>query len=182
MMINIILGIFIITYLMYGIYNVYKFFQFNKCMWKLKKFMKLYKKGTHNMICNDTYHKKSLNSLMRFYPIIYRYFQNPKLSRSADDYTNFVHSQSLYKKFLDEKDFKRNNMFTSFSPLSTINLLLSFPYNFLYRVGFRPRKANTILINIIGNIIELVFLGLTQIYSEEIKMFIGLAFNYFIHR
>ena len=180
-MLIIISLIFLITYLLYCFYGICKYLQFKKCMRKHKKFIKSYQKGKHNMLFNDNFHSGNLNSLLRYYPVIYKYFSSPELLRTNSDYENFDNSLKLYNQFLDKRDFKRHDMYKSFHPINTVNLFLSFPYNLLCRMGFRPRKANELLINIIGSIIELIFIGITQIYSEEIKLLIQSVLEYFIH-
>lgn len=174
-----ILYIFAIAYLFNIFQHAYEWLHTLIILRKLKRFIIAYKQKGAAFFSNPNVYKQQLNSLLRYSSAINKHdgYHSFLLSRKNQDYVNYDNAQKYYAIFLDVKDSKEYELMCSLNPINAVKILFSFPTTFLVRIGFRPRKANELITNIIGAIIECAILSLLEIYSTEIKEYIKIILD-----
>lgn len=164
-----ILYAFIFIYIFVILSNIHSLFEINRCIHKLQNFINSYNKSFHY-----SENRKELNSLLKFYPTIskYRNCFSPTLSYSDHSSTTFEKSKTLYSEFLMRRNFISNDIKNAFNPLTTLKIIFSLPYKIITLMGFKPRKANINIINILGWIITTISTTLINMFFDEIKAFL----------
>ncbi len=148
---------------------LFSLLQVRKCLQKLNRFLTEFNCGSN--------HDKSLDSLLKYYPVITKYASSPNLNYQIPDLENYFRSEQLHSKLMMTRNFKKHALIRSLNPLVSLKAIAKFPVTAISWLGFKPGKATSLFISILGWLIAYIL----SLFSEEIKALIVSLFERFAY-
>lgn len=174
MLIKLLISILIIVYFAIIAEKALAFIEVCICLRKLNLFISAYAKKGSSFWSNRNVYAKSLDALLKYSPVIRKYYDHHSLflSRKYSDGLNHEAAQELYVEFLDIADIKRYELKCSFNPFIALKAILLFPATALSWFGIRLKEISSIFISIISYIIMAILECILKLYSDKIEIFI----------
>lgn len=171
-MLNVILVLWLVVYIINIIKCFYEYQELKKCVQLLVTYVAAYTQSCRTLGTAEDY-EADLTTLLRYYPVIYKYQQHPKLAYSDSPQSTRDKSEALFHSLMMARNFKRHELYNSLIPTASLKILANIPSSALNWIGFKPKKYAARVLNIVGWAVAYF----VNLFSEEIKELIILLFK-----